>query len=231
MPDIYSNGTYLANNPTWHEEDAAWKAARIAELLERNGVRPATVCEVGCGSGAVLQEVSKALGGSVRCIGYDVSPYAYAIARTRAGVNLQFEQADFLAADAPPFDVVMAIDVIEHVEDCIGFVRRLRSRGRYKVFHIPLDLSVQSVLRATPLAEVRRNVGHLHYFTRETALATLRDGGHEIVDAFYTKGALDLPSKSVRGSLAKLPRRLAYAVNRDAAVRVLGGFSLMVLTT
>jgi 2-polyprenyl-3-methyl-5-hydroxy-6-metoxy-1,4-benzoquinol methylase len=58
---------------------------------------------------------------------------------------------DFLEEKDTYFDVVMAIDVFEHVEDYLGFIRRLRVKGEYKVFHIPLDLSVQTVLRVSPI--------------------------------------------------------------------------------
>ena len=52
MPDIYNDATYLTNNPTWHEEDAPFKAERIRRLLARYPEVPrATVAEAGCGSG------------------------------------------------------------------------------------------------------------------------------------------------------------------------------------
>ena len=34
--------------------------------------------------------------------------------------------------------------VLEHLEDYFGFLRKLKTRATYKVFHIPLDLSVQT---------------------------------------------------------------------------------------
>ena len=49
--EIYRDATYLEVNPDWHEGDAGWKAARVAEILRRNGVDPATIADVGCGTG------------------------------------------------------------------------------------------------------------------------------------------------------------------------------------
>ena len=37
---IYSDGTYLRNNPDWHADDSAWKANHIATLLARHGIVP-----------------------------------------------------------------------------------------------------------------------------------------------------------------------------------------------
>lgn len=138
--------------------------------------------------------------------------------------------ADLLAEpDDRAFDVLMAIDVFEHVEDCFSFLRRMRTRGSFKVFHIPLDLSVQAVIRPLRLMKARSDVGHIHYFTKETALATLADSGYEVIDSFYTCGAIELPNRGWKANLMKLPRRLSYSLSPDFAARILGGFSMMVL--
>jgi len=68
------------------------------------------------------------------------------------------------------FDVVMAIDVLEHVEDYFTFLRKISKKGKYKIFHIPLDMSVSAVLRISPLIDGRKKVGHIHYFSKDTAL-------------------------------------------------------------
>jgi len=44
----------------------------------------------------------------------------------------------------------MAIRLFEHVEDYLGFLRKMKTKATFKVFHIPLDLSVQTVLRMSP---------------------------------------------------------------------------------
>ena len=43
MDSIYTDGTYLRNNPEWHADDSAWKADHVARLLERNALAPKTV--------------------------------------------------------------------------------------------------------------------------------------------------------------------------------------------
>jgi hypothetical protein len=48
VPDIYNDQTYLTHNPTWHAEDAPFKADRIRRLLARYpAVARQTVAEVG----------------------------------------------------------------------------------------------------------------------------------------------------------------------------------------
>jgi hypothetical protein len=124
----------------------------------------------------------------------------------------------------------LAIDVFEHVEDYFGFLRNLHKNGRYKIFHIPLDITVQTVLRMSPILRSREKVRHIHYFTKDIALSTLKDTGYEIIDYFYTAGALELSSKSLKSFLSRFPRWISYKINKDLAVRILGGYSLLVLT-
>lgn len=124
----------------------------------------------------------------------------------------------------------MAIDVFEHVEDCFGFLGKHKEKAEYQVFPIPLDLSVQTVFRYSPIIKGRKTVGHIHYFTKETALEILKDTGYEIIDYFYTGGAVELPNRGWGSLLITITRKLAFAINGDVAVRVLGGYSLLVLT-
>jgi cyclopropane fatty-acyl-phospholipid synthase-like methyltransferase len=226
---VYEDGTYLRQNPTWHQEDSAWKADHIQRILRCNAIEPHSVCEVGCGAGGILSALHAMYPADVVFSGYEISPQAFAICRQRAAERLQFFQKSLLSVADGPFDVVLAVDVLEHVEDYFGFLRALRTKGRYKVFHIPLDLSVQTVLRSTPLLAARHGVGHLHYFTKETALATLRDTGYRIRDWWYTAGMVDLPSSNWRSRALKAPRRLLSSLSRDLTARWLGGYSLLVL--
>jgi hypothetical protein len=84
-------------------------------------------------------------------------------------------------------------------------------------------------MRAGPVMLERELVGHLHYFMKETALATLKDTGYQVLDWFYTPGALNNP-RSVKARLASWPRKICSLINQDLTVRILGGYSLMVLT-
>lgn len=229
MEQIYNDGTYFDNNPTWHEEDSPWKAKQIEKIIANNKLNPNKICEVGCGAGEVLNQLSKHYLGK-KFYGYEISPQAFELCKKKSKSNLTFLLLDLLLEENTEyFDIVMAIDVFEHVEDYFGFLRKLRDKAEYKIFHIPLDLSVQVVLRSSPIIKSRKSVGHIHYFTKETALETLRDTGYEIIDYFYTGGSFGLPNKGWKATFAKIFRNIAFAINKDLAVRTLGGYSLLVL--
>ena len=227
--DRYFDGAYLAHNPTWHAEHSATKARWIDAILRRNGLELGTVAEVGCGSGEILVELRKRRP-DARFTGFEISPQAYAICAPKAEPGLDFRLADLLSSESEPFDLLLAIDVFEHVPDYLGFLKALRGRARHTIFHIPLDLSVQALIRGTSYPILRDQTGHLHYFYKYTALATLRDCGYEVVDWNYTRSSQELPGKSLRTKIANLPRKLTQLVSEDLSARFFGGYSLMVLT-
>jgi cyclopropane fatty-acyl-phospholipid synthase-like methyltransferase len=187
------------------------------------------VCEVGCGAGEILNCLANNLGDGIVFYGYDISPQAFEICTKKEKHNLNFFLKDLLDEEDLTFDLVMAIDVFEHVEDYFGFLRKLKNKGTYKIFHIPLDLSVRTVLLSSPILNSRSSVGHIQYFTKETALATLKDAGYELVDYFYTNTFLAYPHQSWKANLMNLSRRISFSLHPDMTVRILGGFSLLVL--
>jgi hypothetical protein len=224
--DIYTDGDYLRSNPSWHVEDSSWKAHQIKTLLKRNNLNPRTVCEVGCGAGEILRVLSLEPE-DTEYFGYELSPQAFQLCKEREGPKLHFFLENIRDQDVR-YDCLLCIDVFEHVEDCFGFLRALRSKAEYKVFHIPLDISVQSVVRAT-MCKHRKRAGHLHYYTQETAVATLEDCGYQILDAFYTTSFDGLRAQSFKSEMARLPRRLFFKISPRWAVRLLGGCSYIVL--
>jgi SAM-dependent methyltransferase len=224
---IYSNGTYLRNNPSWHAGDAAWKAGHVLRMLERHKLRPASVVEIGCGSGEMVRELARGVPGA-KFVGCEISPDAFRICGAKAGQRTEFRLGPGLD-DPERFDLALAIDVFEHVEDCFAFLRAMRAKGEHKIYHIPLDLSALAVARPAKLMALRRQVGHIHYFTKDTALALLEETGHRVVDHFYTSGATELDPQGWKPRLMRGPRNALYKLAPDAAARILGGYSLLVL--
>lgn len=228
MQDIYMTEHYAELNPTWHEEDSPWKARQIEQIIRDNSLSFHSLCEVGCGTGEIILNLAKNFP-DARFSGFEISPHAFQRAKTKESNRVSFQFGDILERQDLHYDVIVIADVIEHVEDYVGFIKRLKPLGGKKIFHIPLDLSVQSLMRGWPITNLRQKVGHLHYFFKDTALATLRDCGYEIIDHRYTASRLELPNQALSSRLMSIPRQICFGVNPDWAVRVLGGYSLLVL--
>ena len=226
--DRYLNGDYAQKNPDWDSADASWKADKLHQLLATHDCLPSTIVEIGCGSGAILAAL-RGYYPKASLAGFDIAPEASRFWSDASVRGIRFELADYLSLDEPVPDLILVLDVLEHLGNPWEFLARLRHRSKLVAIHFPLDLSAVSVLRERPLLQVRDKVGHLHYFTRGLALSLLEESGFEIVEARYTGAALDAPQRSFKTRVAGWARRLAYAVDRDFGARLLGGETLMVL--
>lgn len=225
----YLSDEYLRRNPSWDQEDSAWKAQRVLQLMRRHGLLGPRIVEVGCGAGGVLAELARALP-EARFRGFDIAPDAARLWPPPGQIsNLELEVGDLLAREEAPYDLALILDVVEHVGDPLDFLDRMRPRAAHHILHFPLDLSAIAVLRGSPLMHVREKVGHLHFYTKDLALALLADSGYDVVEWLYTGAAFSAPQRTWRTRLASLPRRLAYALGKDAGVRLLGGETLMAL--
>ena len=232
MENIYTDGQYLDATQTWHAEDSPWKARQIKKIIDKNKLQPNSIAEIGCGSGSILDELSKQPDLQHVCFkGYDISPQAIEIAKKLKNERIEFLQEDILSEDnEKQFDILMVIDVFEHVPDYMGFVDKCKAKAKYKIYHIPLDIHVSSVFR-NAFIKNRYTIGHIHYFTADSAISTLRDTGHEIIDSFYTNGAFGLFKKhpSIKKAVANMPRWLFSKFSLPFTARLLGGYSLLVL--
>jgi hypothetical protein len=228
LEELYTSGEYLKMHPSWHVEESPWKAKHITRLLERNKLAPQTICEVGCGAGEVLKQLQEKMASNCTFWGFEISPQAYEMSKGRANERLHFKLADFRQEEDMCFDLILVLDVVEHVEDYFSFLRDLKGKSEYKLFHLPLDLTVKSLLLPHDLLGVRRAHGHIHYFTRNVALEMLKDLGYEVVDWFYAPRSIGL-ADTMSKKLLIAPRVAFFALNKDLAVRILGGYSLMIL--
>lgn len=229
--EIYTSGEYLEKNPTWHVEKSPWKAQQIMKMVARNGIAPRTICEVGCGAGEILRQLQEEMDSACSFWGYDISPQAFELARSRENEKLHFKLADITQERDSFFDLILIVDMLEHLENCYSFLRSLKPKSEYKIIQFVLDLSVISILRPNALLGFRStcgHVGHVHYFTKNIALGMLEDAGYEVLDYFYTPRFISL-ADTIKKKILKLPRVLFFSIHQDLAVRVLGGYGLMVL--
>lgn len=230
IPSRYLDGTYMEAVRDWHASDAPWKAGKILSMLDAHGIAPETICDVGCGAGEVVAELQRRMGPNVEFRGYDVSPQAIAICRPKENPKLKYILGNFLDAQSAPCDLLLLLDVIEHVPDYIGFLETLREKSSLFLFHIPLDISVQSVSRRSMLLmDMRREYGHLHYFTRETALSTLSEAGYDVIDVRYTDDLEIRKLKGMRQAAGRWVRNMAFRASPEFSAFLFSAYNLLVL--
>ena len=228
--DLYTSGEYFKNNPTWDIADAGWKTDVIVDLLKRNNISVTDVIEIGCGAGANLAELAKKDEKVNEKTASITDPQAIELAKKNVSDRITFFNVDLTANKNITTDLMLVIDVVEHVDDFYGFFRNIKIKSKYFVFHIPLDLSCRTVMKPHVLLQQRQSVGHIHYFTKEMVEWVLQDTGYEIIDWVYTKPVVDvLPADSVKRFIKKVLRNISFAVSKEWSVKKWGGYSMMIL--
>jgi SAM-dependent methyltransferase len=152
-------------------EDSHWwfvgKRLLLAALLE--GVpRRERILDLGCGSGGVLQEWSSV----ATCVGSDVSAYALEICRERGIPHLVRSDLSAVPFCSESFDVVMALDVIEHLDDDVALLRKmgaLCSTGGRCIVAVPAYTFLWSQHDET--------FGHKRRYTAKRLEAAIREAG------------------------------------------------------
>lgn len=243
LAELYTNGEYLKKNPQWHVHESPWKVQEITHMLMRNHLFPQTICEVGCGAGEVLRLLQQKLDPNCSFWGYEVAPQAFEMCQERANERLQFQLKDFTREQGVYYDLILMMDVIEHLDDYSTFLRDIKGKSQYKIIQLPLDLSVRSILFGE-VGHYRERFGHLHYFTKEVALQMLDEMGYEVLDYFYTAEPVEPLPNSVdqptliqmkkylgwtRRSIPRWSAQLCFALNEDVAARIWGQWRLLLL--
>ena len=133
--------------------------------------RRARVLDVGCGDGEVLAELCR----DYRAIGLDPRFNDLSLARIRGATRLVAARGD-----QPPFarsfDLVGLFDVVEHVADDAGLLRRaaeLAVPGGFVLLTVPADPKLWS--------KFDRYAGHYRRYTRRALEDLLREAGLEQV--------------------------------------------------
>jgi ubiquinone/menaquinone biosynthesis C-methylase UbiE len=229
MPtNAFLTGEYRQRIPHWHSDDSVWKARSIARMLDRNGLEPRKIGEVGCGTGEVLRQLQSQMNPECMFLGYDIAPDAIELSYSRQNERLRCVLGDVTRDPDAEFDVLLVLDVLEHQENYFSFLRDIKGLAPYKLFHTVLDLSAQAVLRRSVLPRCRRELSDLHFFTKDLIFEALHGEKYEILDWFYASPRL-YKAKGLADTVRQLPRTVCFALNQDFAVRVLGGHTLFVL--
>lgn len=163
------------------EETHWWHSARRKIVLDwikeryagRTGL---SILDAGCGTGLLMQELSSL--GTVE--GIDISEEALDFCRRRGLTNVQRGDVTQLPFASESFDLVTAMDILEHLDDDTGALREwrrvLKPGGRVILF-VPAHRWLWSLQD-----EVSH---HRRRYTYRTLRAAIQDSGLEIERQSY----------------------------------------------
>jgi 2-polyprenyl-3-methyl-5-hydroxy-6-metoxy-1,4-benzoquinol methylase len=174
---------YGSRNPVVRRLMAGFQRSLDQLLAE---AAPESVLDVGCGEGVVTLRWAQALGAR-RVVGLDLAdPKLEAEWRLRSRPNLTFMagQGDQLPFAAAEFDLVAAIETLEHIAQPQPTLAEMRRVARS---HLLVSVPREPLWRALNLArgayvgELGNTPGHVNHWSKR-ALAELLSGYGEIVE-------------------------------------------------
>jgi SAM-dependent methyltransferase len=213
-------------------EDEHWWYRERRHLLaaEVRGLRPGTALDVGAAGGGNTR-VLRDLGWRATALEYGAE--GAGVARERGLATMRADATRLPGGDGS-LDLVVAFDVLEHLEDDDAAVaevfRALRPGGHY-VIAVPCDPRLWSAHDEA--------VGHVRRYTRETLTDLLRRNGFELESVtswnVLLRPVVALRRRSSSGSdledlhpLVNLGLRAVITAERYLPVRRLPGVTLLV---
>jgi SAM-dependent methyltransferase len=212
----YTPGADGETHRRWRELGAEGKADHVLELVARSGLpAPRTVCEVGCGDGAVLGVLGRRGFGGER-VGYEISASGVKLAAQRPEVDEAhvFDGAHLPVPDAA-YDLVFATHVLEHVPDPAPLTGELLRAGRAAVIEVPLEANISARRPAARAAS--EGVGHLHRFSRRAIRQLVEDAGGRVAAELVDPLPRAVHTFYARGGAARAKGTAKWALRAGAA--------------
>lgn len=157
------------------------------DLLERVPPDARTILEFGCGEGALAAAIKARQ--DCRIVGVELDESASAIAATRVDRLVAGDVRDLLSNIGETFELAIGGDIVEHLDDPWGFLRRLRAvmrPGGRLLLSLP-NIGCWPVVREAMKGRFDyvyvgiTCVGHLRFFTRRTIEEMIELTGWRVV--------------------------------------------------
>ena len=232
----YTTGEYIKKNHSYHTEDTEFKWNNFFKILKKSKINfedIKVITDVGCGSGKMLMEAKKSIFFSKNCKfqGYDINPDAIKLAKQKNS-NIDFFNSDFINLEKQQSDLIIAADVFEHVENSYSFLKKLKKKGNFFLFKIPLENNLISMIRSKNTFKHSYNqVGHLHFYSQKTAILLLEICGYKIIEYTYADNRLKelKEKKEIKKIMIYLFQKFLSLISKNLSSSIFGGYSLVVL--
>lgn len=233
LDPFYLSGKFLSQSSG--EQDAEYKIFQLFKLLNLhqkilNKIKH--IADVGCGTGRTTVLLHQSFAEMdekfpIYVSGYDIYPD---IENKEGNEFVEFCFGDFTEmAIENEYDLVVLLDVIEHVLEPVEFIKKISIKTSWTIFHIPLDDNSFSWLRLLQKDNLV-HPGHLSIFDAASAINVIIGGGMKVIDFNFSpvfraaSNRQTLKQKMLFGL-----RNILYFISPYLLQKTLGGVSLMVL--
>lgn len=181
---------YILKNKDLHSEDSFEKARNVSKLFlkYKKDLKVNTILDIACGNGLVLLNF---LGDKYfqKVTAVDISKKAIEMAKLNDKKNkVGWHVLDILKDDIEKYDLVLSIDIIEHVDDEF-FLKKIKNFGKYFIFKVPIeDNFLNTFLEKISFGKINqkkdslKKYGHINYYTEETFLKLLNNNNYKVLE-------------------------------------------------
>ncbi len=183
------------------ETDSPWKVQKLVPFLDlfaqRDQSRSLVLLDVGGGSGLILRDLSGYLttnyGREVTQMALELSPgYLELQKKNNPGLKTVFHcSVESAPLKDKEVDLVLMIDVLEHLFDTKTSLRELRRIARYVLFKVPLERNL-TVLLMDMLTGYKKKrassegIGHVNFYSMESLKKEIEEYLGTVIAASYT---------------------------------------------
>jgi hypothetical protein len=199
---LYNRGSYSVVGADWTQadEDLLTLPAKLVTARELGpGRAVGRFFEVGVGKGSLYRCF---LRHGWACSGVEPGPWGRGLPRVEPDIAA--------VGESPAADVIAALDVLEHVADPIGMLRKIR---RFAVPAARLYCAVPNRQSARAIVgrgrwRMMRPLGHVNYWSRDSLVRTVSQAGFSVEELRKTDLWEPGRIKGARGALAAVIEHL-----------------------
>lgn len=246
---LYQENKYFEKNPTLHEEDSHWKISKILPLIDKlfndkyitkNEI---ILLDVGGGAGIILKEVAEYItyiyGVRVNKICLDLSPGMLNVQKkNNPDAKLLNEDICNTTLKNGSIDIILMIDVLEHIPDWKMALEELRRVTNFVIFKVPLERNLVNIsLNYLKQGDVYKkgveSVGHINWYNLNDLDQGIETHFGHILDFFFTN-VFDYYGKnysnikfSKLGKIANSTGKLAFFLSPTLCSRLFPDFVMI----
>jgi cyclopropane fatty-acyl-phospholipid synthase-like methyltransferase len=194
MTDIYNDNSYLEKNPSLHTEDSKFKFQNIKRFLSSIEVKNnrIKILDIGGGAGIIGKLVLEHFQESGIVVTFHSLDLSTQMLKIQLKNNPQIKKIINCSINECPksnYDLVLMIDVIEHIEEKEDSAKILNKLGKNIIYNIPIEINFFDILKYLKsffryYKRQKERWGHIHFFSFTSSQSFLRRH-YKIIDSYF----------------------------------------------
>ena len=194
MTDIYNDNSYLEKNPSLHTEDSKFKFQNIKRFLSSIEVKNnrIKILDIGGGAGIIGKLVLEYFQESGIVVSFHSLDLSTQMLKIQLKNNPQIKKIINCSINECPksnYDLVLMIDVIEHIEGKEDSAKILNKLGKNIIYNIPIEINFFDILKYLKsffryYKRQKERWGHIHFFSFTSSQSFLKRH-YKIIDSYF----------------------------------------------